>query len=388
MKILHVSPVHSNRASGPSNSSLGLANGQASIGHNVALLPSEPPGISEKMIPESITLLPSPKVQHLNPWKLSKEWIKIIRENFGKPDIIDFHSTYILFQTALAELFINENWPYIFTPRGGCTRLAQGTKFFKKRIGNLLFFNHFVKNAKAIHALCENEAADIRLFYPNARIFITPNGIDENLLFLDFGLNAKELKGFRKGGDLVIGFVGRIDIYHKGIDLLLLSLKLLQGKGLGKDIKLLMAGPFYTPNDERRVKKLIRSLRFPERVLLTGPVYGEDKWRLLMACDVFVHTSRFEGMPMAVLEAMALGKPCIVTPGTNMQDIVSICNGGWLCDESIDSIANTLSQIEKEREEIFRRGINARSYVKEHLIWSIVAQQWIANVSEILNVRG
>ena len=66
----------------------------------------------------------------------------------------------------------------------------------------------------------------------------------------------------------------------------------------------------------------------------------------------------------------------------------TLIKGGWLCDESIDSIANTLFQIEKEREEIFERGINAKNYVKERLTWSMVAQQWIVNVSETLNVRG
>lgn len=381
-------PVHSNRASGFSNSILGLAKGQASMGHNVAVLPSQPPGLSEKMVPASITLLPSPKARHLNPWKLSKGWIKIIRENFGRPDVVNFHSTYIPFQTALAELFIMEGWCYVVAPRGGLTRLAQGIKFLRKRIRNLLFFNHFVNNAKAIHALCEREAADIRFFYPNARIFIAPNGVDESLLSLASRLNPKELKGFREQGDLVIGFVGRIDVYHKGIDLLLLSLKLLQDKGLGKNIKLLMVGSFYTPNDECRVRTLMNSLRFPDNVMFIGSVYGQDKWRLLMACDVFGHASRFEGMPMAVLEAMAFGKPCIVTPGTNMQDIVCESNGGWLCDESIDSIANTLLQVEKQKEEIPQRGINAKKYVREHVTWPIVAQQWLANVSEILNVGG
>ena len=75
--------VYSNRASGFSNSILGLAKGQASMGHNVAVLPSQPPGISEKMAPASIILLPSPKARHLNPWKLSKGWIKIIREKLS-----------------------------------------------------------------------------------------------------------------------------------------------------------------------------------------------------------------------------------------------------------------------------------------------------------------
>ena len=386
MKILHVGPVYSNRSSGPSFSILGLAKGQASIGCEVALLPSEPPGINGEEVGNNIVLIDGPKKRHLNPWKVSRKWVKIIRENFGKPDIINFHDTYIPFQTALAKLFIKEGWPYVFTPRGGLTRGAQGVKSLKKRAGNLFFFKHFVMNARAIHVLCENEAADARFFYPKANIFVVPNGIDEDHFLLSSRLNPKKLKGVRKEEDLVLGFIGRIDIYHKGIDLLLLSLKSLQERGLGKNIKLLMVGPFYTSNDEQQLRKLIGALRFPDNVILIGPVYGEEKWRLLLACDVFVHTSRFEGMPMAVLEAMAFGKSCLVTPGSSMQDIISGCNGGWLCNSSINSISDTLLRIYNEKETIRERGKNAQNYAKSYLTWPLVAQQWLTNVHEILNV--
>lgn len=385
MRILHIGPVHLNRSSGPSHSILGLAKGQTTIGHSVALLPSEPPGIAEGTIDGDITLIPCPKYRHLNPWKVSKDWLKVIRENFGKPDIVNFHDTYIPFQTALAKLFVREGWPYVFTPRGGLTRLAQGIKPIKKKVGNLFFFKYFVTNAIAIHALCQSEAAGIRFFYPNAKTFTVSNGVDKKLIFLSSQLSPKELTGFQKRGDLVLGFIGRIDIYCKGIDLLLLSLKLLQDRGLSKNVKLLLVGPFYTPNDEQQVRKLIATLRFPDNVMLAGPVYGEEKWKLLLACDAFVHTSRFEGMPIAAIEAMAFGKPCIVTPGSNMQAVISESNGGWLCDLSIDSIANTLLRVCEEKETILERGKNAKKYAQSHLTWPTLARQWVANVYEILN---
>ena len=34
--------------------------------------------------------------------------------------------------------------------------------------------------------------------------------------------------------------------------------------------------------------------------------------------DLFIHTFRFEGHPIAVLEALSYGIPCLLTPGTNM----------------------------------------------------------------------
>ena len=385
MKILHIGPIFPNSSSGHYNSMIGLAKGQVSRGCQVAILPSQPTRLTKEDIPKNIGLLPGPKKRHLNPWKLSREWIKIIKQDFGKPDVVNFHSVFIPFHCALAQLFREKDWPYVVTPRGPLSARALRVKSFKKKIGRLLFDNHFIKTSRAILALCKNEAKDIQTLYPDSKVFIMPNGIDESLLSLTSKLRAKKLNGFCEKKDLVIGFLGRIDVYHKGIDLLLSALKVLQCGDLGKNIRLLMIGPFSKPSDESQVKKLINSLKFPDRVMLTGPQYGDDKWEWLMVCDVFVHTSRYEGMPMAVLEAMTLGKPCLVTPGSNMQDIISACKGGWLCEESVDSIANTIGQIEPD--ELLKRGINARNYAKEHLTWSIVARQYMEKITKILNIK-
>ena len=104
MRILHVAPVGFKRISGPSNSVFGLAKGQVKLGHDVALLSSIPNETINNALKDGVILLTSPKVRQINPWKLSSEWINYIKEEFGEPDIINFHDTYIPFQTALAQL--------------------------------------------------------------------------------------------------------------------------------------------------------------------------------------------------------------------------------------------------------------------------------------------
>lgn len=383
-KILHVGPVFANRSSGPSNSILGIAKGMVLNGCEIGLLPSEPPGISRELIPADITLLPSPQKRHLNPWVISKKWIEMIYEYFGRPDVVNFHDTYIPFQTALASQCHKEKLPYVITPRGGLTKLAQKIKYQKKTIANLLFFNRFLENAHKVHLLTENEAADYCVLFSNKQTFIVPNGIDEEIFATASKLQKKKLNIFPDRNDhIVLGFVGRIDVYHKGIDLLLRGIKIAQERRVAGKILLIMVGPFYTNNDEKQIKKMIRELKFPDKVTLTGPTYGEKKWDLLNFCDVFVHTSRFEGMPMAVLEAMAFGKPCLVTPGSNLDTIISDCNGGWLCEENPYAISEALIKIEQEKHHIVQRGENARKYAKEHLTWNKIARQWLYNLNDI-----
>lgn len=384
-KILHVGPVFANRSSGPSNSILGLAKGMVLNGCEIALLASEPPGISRELIPAPITLLPSPQKRHLNPWVISKKWIEMIYEHFGRPDIVNFHDTYIPFQTALASLCRKAGWPYVVTPRGGLTYLAQKIKPFKKKTGNMLFFNRFIKYAEKIHSLSENEASDIGNLFPNSRVVVIPNGIDENLFSLAASLKNGSKKIDRENNNITLGFVGRLDVYHKGLDLLLKAIKKVQINKKNNQLHLLLVGPYYRKEDEQQIKTMINELLYPENIKLTGAAYGEHKWKLLNSCDVFVHTSRFEGMPMAVLEAMAFGKPCMVTPGSNVQHLISESRGGWLCGVNPDSISETLLNILVNKEEIKKRGENAERYAKKHLGWSNIADQWISKMSDLIN---
>jgi glycosyltransferase involved in cell wall biosynthesis len=386
VKILHVGPVFDNRSSGPSNSILGLAKGMALNGGRIGLLPSEPPGINKESVPGNIALLPSPKARQLNPWKISDRWIDIIRENFGDPHIVNFHDTYIPFQTALASLCRKVGWPYVVTPRGGLTHLAQKIKPFKKKTGNMLFFNRFIKYAEKIHSLSENEASDIVNLFPNSRVVVIPNGIDEDLFSVAASLKNGSKKTNRGNNNITLGFVGRLDVYHKGLDLLLKAIKKVQINKKNNQLHLLLVGPYYRKKDEQQIKTMINELLYPENIKLTGAAYGDHKWKFLNSCDVFVHTSRFEGMPMAVLEAMAFGKPCMVTPGSNVQDLISESRGGWLCGANSDSISETLLNILVNKEEIKKRGENAERYAKKHLGWSNIADQWINKMSDLMTI--
>ncbi len=126
MKILHIGPVKPDRvATGPSHSIRGLVTAQAEIGLEVGLLSSVP--LQKGQLPRE---LPGVRVIcnqfkcHRNPWVAPENCLRKIVDEFGKPDLINFHSTYIPLQTALARKFRKQGWPYIITPRGGMTYLA------------------------------------------------------------------------------------------------------------------------------------------------------------------------------------------------------------------------------------------------------------------------
>jgi len=376
MKILHVAAVKpSCNAGGPNHSVRGLARAHADIGMDVGLLSSSP--LPQGKLAEElggVCLLGGLRRRHYNPWFLSKEWITRIQTEFGTPDLVNFHSTYIHFHIALARRCRQLGWPYIVTPRGGMGYLAQGVKRPKKAFGNLIYFRSYVKHAAAVHALCEREAKEIQALFNVKKIITVPNGVDDYLLEVWQKLSPANLGGFGQDANLILGFVGRIDVYHKGLDLVLKALAILKSRPNRNRCKLFVIGPFYTKRDEQSFRSAVESLGLKDDVKLFGPKYGEEKLRYFLACDVFVHTSRFEGMPMAVLEAMALGRPCLVTPGTNIADIVREA-GGWECEPNPESIAGTIESIYEKKDSLQPLGQQARGLIQARFTWPLVARR-------------
>ena len=78
-------------------------------------------------------------------------------------------------------------------------------------------------------------------------------------------------------------------------------------------------------------------------------VRGEEKEKVLLQSDVFFLTSRFEGHPMGLIEALSYGVPSFVTRGTNMYDEVRNYEAGWVAETSKDDIIVSLRQMIKER---------------------------------------
>ena len=388
MKILHVAPIRPTLgATGPSHSVRGLATAQAQVGLEVGLLSSFPlPSGSKMEETPGVCQLNGLHKEHYNPWCISKDWIDRIKSGFGTPDIVHFHSSYIPFHTALARQCHKLDWPYMISSRGVLGIKAQKRRRVKKAVANLLFFNSYVANAAAVHALCTREADDIQAAFKTQRFIIAPNGVDDYLLDACGELPPADLTDFTQGADLVLGFVGRIDMYHKGIDLLLKAIAILNSQSNGLRCKLFVVGPFHRDKDERSFFSTVKSLGLKDDVKLFGPKYGQEKLRYFLACDAFAHPSRFEGMPMSVLEAMALGRPCLVTPETNVADIV--CQGGgWQCSLSPESIAETIKNIYEQKETLQLRGQKSHELMRNRFTWKNIAKKMTQEYEKIINLR-
>jgi len=117
-------------------------------------------------------------------------------------------------------------------------------------------------------------------------------------------------------------------------------------------------------------------LELREIASIHGPVAGPAKTDLLQGTDVFLHTSRYEGHPMAVLEALSFGIPCLLTPNTNVAEEVAAAGAGWEVALSPEAIAQgILTVLRCPPAALEEAGARARELVLRQYTWEKIASQ-------------
>lgn len=90
-----------------------------------------------------------------------------------------------------------------------------------------------------------------------------------------------------------------------------------------------------------------------------------DVPRLLAASDIFVMSSHWEGMPVAMLEAMSAGLPVVATSVGDVPQIVSKELGMLVMSHQPEALAEALIKLLMEPDQLLQMGLAARSYVLE-----------------------
>jgi glycosyltransferase involved in cell wall biosynthesis len=180
-------------------------------------------------------------------------------------------------------------------------------------------------------------------------------------------------------------FLGRKDVSQKGLDVLIHGfLDALVEDDRGQ--RLLIAGPDDPGGD---VPSLIANLKhYPtelrNRICLCPPVHGDAKRELMRSADVFIHPSRREGIPRVVREALAAGLPVIVTPETNLADLVARYRAGWVVAAQDRSIRDAiLAAIDSPPEDVAAKSMQAQSLAERELSWDTIAASFVAFVKSV-----
>ena len=140
-----------------------------------------------------------------------------------------------------------------------------------------------------------------------------------------------------------------------------------------ENAKLIIAGGDDGVGDN--LKQQIIDLKLQDSVFLIGAVDFEDKKTLLNNCDYFTLASEFESFGIVVAEALACGKPIVLSNKTPWKDLEkNKC--GILVDNEKNSFSNAFSKVIKEKYD--SKAI--KNYIQSNYDWSIITDCFLANI--------
>ncbi len=168
-------------------------------------------------------------------------------------------------------------------------------------------YAYAARRFSACITVSEPLAAMLRRYFPS--VDVIPNGVDLSEFSPDRFDAGPVIERFGLRGKLVLGAVGRLE-KEKGHACLLeaLAAALRAAPELRGRMVCLIAG---AGSQERQLRKMAEGLGLKDSVVFCGEVAGTRD--LLGAVDIFIMPSLSEGQPLALLEAMAMGKPVIAS---------------------------------------------------------------------------
>lgn len=305
MKVLHVVPTYlpATRYGGPIFSVHGLCRGLVEAGVEVHVFTTnvDGPGNSDVPIGEPVDM------DGVTVWYFESKWLRRLYYSSGMQsaletqvanfDLVHIHSVFLWPTLAACRAARRAGIPYVLAPRGMLVdTLIREKSFFLKSLWIRWFDRGHVREASALHLTSRVEQLELAsVIGHDVATWIIPNGVTAP--------RVNEWQGSETGKQVT--YIGRIN-WKKGLDSLI---RAIAGGAPGHYV---VAG-----NDEENyldeLKQLARSLEVEDRVVFEGPVWGEEKTRLIKNSDLFVMPSLNENFGIAALDAISQGCPTLVT---------------------------------------------------------------------------
>lgn len=256
--------------------------------------------------------------------------------------------------------------PFILSPRGSYDPevVARG-----KHIRFLAWERQMLARAMGVQIFFEEEEEHLRALGYDGPVVIAPNGIE-----------APAGIRWDGGSGGYLAWMGRLDVRHKGLDLIMDALALMPAQ----DRPQVRLYGVETRESKEEVSSLARKLGVGSSITLHDPVFGNEKWDVMAQARGFLYPSRWEGFGNSVAEAAAIGLPVLVTPYP-LGRLLAARKGAVLAEPNARSVADGIGLLLSEgASTIGRRGAEVAS---AELAWPAIARSWIDQVSAQLSNR-
>ena len=294
---------------------------------------------------------------------------RLVREAAGlvsDAHVVHGHGFYVAPNWIVGREARRQGRAMVYHPHGMLEPFILNRSRYRKRLVHVLFEDANFRSVKLWRALTSVEAEQIRSIRPTARIVVIPNGVA--LPEIDSRDSDKPVRR--------LAYLGRLHP-KKGLETLFSAWSVVAPKF--PTWELTVAGP----GDPAYADVLHRAAAALPRVTMIPAVRGAAKETFFRESDLFVLPSFSEGLPMALLEGMAAALPVVVTRASNPPPVSSL-GAGWICEPSIDSLADALDRsMSCDPIELAERGRIGRRHVEENYSWPQVSRALIEACGEV-----
>ena len=306
------------------------------------------------------------------------QWIKQLK---SLNTVFHLSHIYNLTNFKTARLLIKQSIPYLITPHDSFVYSAAYAKdkpvlkrWYRKMFVNI-FDKYVLDNANVIHGIspqCLHSLQEIT----KTPVQVVYNQVqDTNLPY-----NIADIKK-------QVCFIGRFDIYRKGIDIALQAFSLFKKNTKNSEgYKFILIGPADEAAKEA-VNKLCSelNLKINEDVVLPGKLPVSERDKLLSQSKMYMQLSRTEGFGLSIAQALSCFKPTIISKQIPIQDKIDLYNAGYVVN-SAQEAANAILQIENlSPAEYEKMSFNARTCYEKEFHPNVLKPQLIHLYKKALN---
>lgn len=366
VKLLLFGPWEPESPGGPGTVALHLSRSWVASGHEVLVVagaprstavtrpPSGSPGVEVARVPLAGRLpLLHPATRHL------------IDTHTRDADAAVLLSVFTPFHAAVGRRL---PCPYAVAPLGGYAHesiRARGRT--RKRALLVLAERRLLEQAALVNVWSLREQRDVELICRPERVVVTPPGLPEGCTFPEHPAP--------RGPGRHLLYLGRFAPDQKGLDQLVQAFTIAGGP----DDRLTLAGVDHG-GGLARLQRQVAASPARDRIEIRGPAWGEEKAELFAAHDAFVHLSRWEGLPLAVVEALASGLPVVVTEATNVAELVESHGAGWVATgDGTGALRDALGASDVD---LITAGRSAQRMARAEFDWDRAAGTLLAALTE------
>jgi glycosyltransferase involved in cell wall biosynthesis len=378
MNILHIIPSLDPSTGGPARIAIRLAAGAATLGHQVTILSYA--SANQKATEQDLAVVPGAALVHKKflpqPGRLERLTARGAKATIGPIlksfDVVHTHDAWSAISRASMSMAFKKSVPFVLLPNGMFDPWSMQQKGWKKSLVLTMGYRRLLNEALFIHTGNIDEKNGVEQVGITAAVEIIPNGVYQQ------EFDPLPMRGLfyaahpELAGRPYILFLSRLH-YKKGLDYLAGAFERIAGRH--PRLQLVVAGPDEGAGEPFR--QAVAAAGLADRVHMIGPVFSKERFNALIDCACFCLPSRQEGFSIAILEALACGRPVVITTACHFPEVAST-GAGEVVSLEVSAIAEALDRILTDPLRAEAMGEVGRKLVLTQYTWPTIAGQLVA----------